>query len=348
MKRWIQASLLSSLLLLAACGAGNAAVEQGSAQGSGAPADSVSAGGPEQPAAENNGAFPMTVAPTVASVDSQESGAVAFESVTFDKAPERLVVFDFGFLDTLDALGVEGVVGLPKDSSLPAHLEKYAAGEYASVGTLKGPLLEDIAALRPDAIFISGRQAAFYEDLREIAPVVFVGTDQQDYWNTFLASVDIAARLFGKEAEAGEILAKFDDALARIRERAGQFETALVTMYNEGKLSGFATNSRFGYVYDVYGFKPVTNDINASSHGSDFGFEALLAFDPDVLFVIDRTAAVGGESNIRADLENDLIKKTKAYRNDRIIYLDGALWYLGGGGLVSELDKIEEVLEKLN
>ena len=37
--------------------------------------------------------------------------------------PEKIVVFDYGFLDTLDALGVEGVVGLPKDSTLPAHLE---------------------------------------------------------------------------------------------------------------------------------------------------------------------------------------------------------------------------------
>ena len=69
-------------------------------------------------------------------------------------------------------------------------------------------------------------------------------------------------------------------------------------MYNEGKLSGFATNSRFGYIYDIYGFKPVTEDIQASSHGSNFGFEAILEFDPQVLFVIDRTAAVGGANQI--------------------------------------------------
>ena len=48
--------------------------------------------------------------------------------------------------------------------------------EYANVGTLKQPLLEDIAELDPDVIFISGRQATFYEELKEIAPVVFVGT----------------------------------------------------------------------------------------------------------------------------------------------------------------------------
>src|SRR5690606_41908214 len=42
----------------------------------------------------------------------------------------------------------------------------------------------------------------------------------------------------------------------------------------------------------------------------------------------DLTAAVGGESNIKADLENNIIKKTQAYKNDKIVYLDGPLWYL--------------------
>ena len=64
------------------------------------------------------------------------------------------------------------------------HLEKYSADEYANIGTLKDPLLEDIAELDPDVIFISGRQATFYEQLKEITPnVIFVGTSQDDYWN---------------------------------------------------------------------------------------------------------------------------------------------------------------------
>jgi iron complex transport system substrate-binding protein len=91
----------------------------------------------------------------------------------------------------------------------------------------------------------------------------------------------------------------------------------------------------------------VTEDIEASSHGSNFGFEALLEFDPQVLFVIDRTAAVGDKSNIEKDMENDIVKKTEAYKSKKIVYLDGPLWYLSGGGLQSELAKIEEVLAEL-
>ncbi|NCU18777.1 siderophore ABC transporter substrate-binding protein [Pallidibacillus pasinlerensis] len=326
--------MLAMLLLLAACGSEDkSSSENNNNTGS----------------TESKGAFPMTVSPTIASTEDRDSGLkVQYDDVTLEKMPERIVVFDYGFLDTLDALGVEGIVGLPKDSTLPAHLEKYSSDEYTSVGTLKEPLLEDIAALEPDVIFISGRQAIFYDQLKEITPnVLFIGATQDDYWNTFLKSVDIAAQIFDKQEEADEYLAKFDTALEEIKALAGNFETSLVTMYNEGKLSGFATNSRFGYVYDVYGFVPVTEDIEASSHGSNFGFEAILEFDPEVLFVIDRTAAIGGQSNIEKDMENEIIQKTTAYKNDRIVYLDGPLWYLAGGGLQSELMKIEEVLAEL-
>lgn len=342
------AAVLAMTLMLAACGNNEAA--QGNAEQT-TPAQAQEASADNQTTgagSEQASVYPLTVSSTVASTENEEKGTIVFEDVVFESKPERIVVFDYGFLDTLDALGVEGIVGVAKDSSLPANLEKFSADEYSNIGTLKSPLLEDIAALDPDVIFISGRQSTYYEELKEIAPVVFVGTQQQDYWGTFLKSVDVAATMFGKEAEAEQYLAKFDKALEDIKALAGQFDTTLVTMYNEGKLSGFASESRFGYIYEVYGFKPVTEDIQSSSHGSNFGYEAILEFDPQVLFVIDRSAATkGNTSNIEADLENEIISKTTAYKNNRIVYLDGPLWYLGGGGLQSELAKIQEVLDEL-
>ncbi|MGD6845420.1 siderophore ABC transporter substrate-binding protein [Bacillus infantis] len=341
MKKWKFASaLLAASLMLAACGSN----EEASGEKEAKPAAEQTSGA----AAEQNGAYPMTVSPTVASIEGDKGGeSYNFEDVEFESMPDNIVVFDFGFLDTLDALGVEGITGVAKDNTLPAHLEKYSSDEYSSVGGLKEPLLEDIAELDPDVIFISGRQSAFYEELKEIAPVVFVGTSQEDYWGTFESSVDLAAKMFGKEAEAEEYLAKIDTALEEVKTLSGNYENSLVTMYNEGKLSGFAENSRYGYIYDIYGFKPVTNNIESSSHGSNFGFEAILEFNPQVLFVIDRTAAIGGESNIDKDMENDIVKKTEAYKNKKIVYLDGPLWYLGGGGLQSELAKIEEIVAEL-
>ncbi|GAE92829.1 iron compound ABC uptake transporter substrate-binding protein [Gracilibacillus boraciitolerans JCM 21714] len=330
MKKWqLAIVLLAFTIMLGACGAkqetGSVSTDEASASES--QAEQQEGTGTEESAEDKGSNFPMTITPTIAKSENEDGTAYNFAEVEFESKPNNIVVFDYGFLDTLDALGVEGIVGVPKGSTLPTYLEDYNSDDYTNIGTLKEPLLEDIAALEPDVIFISGRQSAFYDQLKEITPnVVFVGTQQDDYWNTFLGSVDIAGKLFGKEAEAEEYLAQFDSALEEIKALAGNYQTSLVTMYNEGSLSGFATNSRFGYIYDIYGFQSVTEDIDASSHGSNFGFEAILEFNPEVLFVIDRTAAInGGDSNIDADMENDIIKQIKAYENNQIVYLDGAL-----------------------
>ena len=288
-------------------------------------------------ATEEASAFPLTIKSTVE----------GYEDVTFDKAPEKIVVFDYGFLDTLDALGVD-VMAVAK-GNFPEHLAKYADDKYLNAGGLKEPLLEDIAAMEPDAIFISGRQGDFYEQLSEIAPTVFVGTDSSNYYDSFKASVNIAGQLFDKQEEADAKLAEIDKALEEVKAIAADSGKALVTLYNE-TLSAYGPGdgSRYGHVHSVYGFTPADESLENSTHGAKLSYEQVLEINPDLLFVVDRVAATGGESNIKEAIENDIINKTTAAQNGKIIYLDGALWYLAGGGLQSELLKIQEIIEKLS
>ncbi len=88
---------------------------------------------------------------------------------------------------------------------------------------------------------------------------------------------------------------------------------------------------------------PVDENIEASTHGQSISFEYIVEKDPDFLFVIDRTAVVGGESSAKEVIENDLVKNTKAYKEGNIVYLDPNYWYLSGGGLVSVSEMILEV-----
>ena len=54
------------------------------------------------------------------------------ESREVTKNPEKVVVFDFGILDTLDELGIE-VAGLPQ-ANVPSYLSKYEDAKYANLG----------------------------------------------------------------------------------------------------------------------------------------------------------------------------------------------------------------------
>ena len=266
----------------------------------------------------------------------------ALGETVLTKQPERVVVFDFGALETLDRLGVP-VVGLPKQA-LPAHLVHYQGDAYANVGSLTEPAFERVYATRPDLIIISGRQQAMYEEFAAIAPTIYVGVDFSRYMESFSENVRMLAAIFGKVEQAEAELAAIEQAVSELRamvaEKGGP---ALVLLVNEGRASAFGPGSRYGIIHDDLGFPPVDRGIVASTHGQSVSFEYILEKNPEYLFVIDRTAAIGGQSSARAVIENDLVKMTKAYQNGRIFYLDPAVWYLSGGGLTSVAQMVQEV-----
>lgn len=57
---------------------------------------------------------------------------------TVNKNSKRIVVFDFGILDSLDKLNVQGIVGVVQNG-LPEHLSKFAGEEYSSNQEISRP-----------------------------------------------------------------------------------------------------------------------------------------------------------------------------------------------------------------
>ncbi|MEH7093716.1 siderophore ABC transporter substrate-binding protein [Neobacillus vireti] len=251
-----------------------------------------------------------------------------------EKNPKKVVVFDFGVLDTLDELGIE-VTGVPQ-VTIPSYLKKYSDKKYTNVGSLKEPDFEAIHALKPDVIFISGRQAELYDQFAEIAPTVYVGMDYTNYMDSFTKNMNLIGEIFGKEDQVNRELKAIQARVNEVNKKAATLnEKGLVVLANEGKVSAYGPSSRFGLIHDVFGFGAADQNIEVSTHGQSISFEYIKEKNPDVLFVIDRATAVGGEIGAKEIVENELVKKTSAYQEDKIIYLDADSWYLSGGGLQS-------------
>lgn len=258
------------------------------------------------------------------------------------KNPEKVVVFDFGTLDTLDALGID-VTALPKNN-IPTYLSKYEDDKYKNVGSLKEPDFEKIHELQPDLIIISARQADLYDEFAEIAPTIYLGVDPENYMDSFTKNAKTLGEIFEKESVVAEELAKIDDEVKTLKEKANKSgKEALVILANDGKVSAFGPKSRFGLIHDEFGFTPVDKNIEVARHGQSISFEYIVEKDPDLLFVIDRGAVVGGESSAKQVVENELVKNTTAVKEGNVIYLDPNYWYLSGGGLVSVLEMVKEV-----
>ncbi|MGM9967509.1 siderophore ABC transporter substrate-binding protein [uncultured Rummeliibacillus sp.] len=264
------------------------------------------------------------------------------DEVKVPKNPKKVVAYDMGFLDTLDTLGVK-IAGVPQDS-IPTYLKKYEGSEYENVGSLKEPDFEKLATIAPDVIFISGRQASLYKEFSEIAPTVYVGLDTANYIDSFKKNTELAGQIFDKEDQVKDELSKIDDTIAKVQGETKDLDKkSLIILGSEGKISAYGPASRFGLIHDVFGFKAADEGIEVSTHGQNVSYEYVLEKNPDIIFVVDRDAVVAEGASAKKDIENDIVKKTTAYKESKIIYLNPEVWYLSGGGLQSVAEMAKEV-----
>lgn len=259
--------------------------------------------------------------------------------------PERIIVFDFGALDTLDKMGID-VLGVPQ-ANVPSNLAKFSASEYENIGTLFEPDFEKIHKLNPDLIIISARQSDLYDELANIAPTIYMGymgIDEGPSFDVFKQNMELLGQIFDKEDVIEKELHAIDEKVEEINDENKAIEkSALVVLSKASDISVYGPGSRFGIIYDEFGFIPADTNIDISTHGMNVNFEYLLDKDPDYLFVIDQSAVTGGEETASQVMDNELIQRTNAYQNDKIIYLDPNHWYISVGGLRTVAEMIKEI-----
>ena len=248
--------------------------------------------------------------------------------------PKNVVVLDYGSLDIMTKLGVEPVA-LPK-SSLPSYLDKYKDDKYVDLGSVKEFDLEKINEVEPDLIIIEGRQEAFYDDLKKIAPVLYLGTVNSDIFASAENNAKVLGKIFDNEegvtAELDKINSRLEAVNSKVKENNA---TALMTMFNEGSLSVYGEGSRYDMVYSKFGFTPADTQIEVSDHGQNISFEYIKEKNPDYLLVLDRGAITGTQVSVKENVENELVKTTKAYENGNIVYVNPQAWYVGGSGIMA-------------
>ncbi len=266
--------------------------------------------------------------------------------VTLKQVPKNIVVFDYGVLDMLQSLDIP-VIGLPK-SNIPPFLKEYDQESYRNVGTLKEPDFEAVYGLSPDLIIISGRTAEAYDELSKIAPTLYLAINPEDYMGSLVKNSALLGKVFHKENEVNTKVEALREKTNQIRDKAVMKERkALIILADDGSLSAYGKNSRFGIIHHGLGFEQVDENIETSTHGQNISFEYILDKNPEYLFVIDRAQAVGGEVKASSTLDNALIKETRAYQQGNIVYLDPQIWYLSTGGFQSTEFMLDEIMTAL-
>ena len=266
---------------------------------------------------------------------------------TIAGTPQKVVVFDLASLDTLGALGVE-IQGVPGGVK-PAYLSQYNDDKYVKVGTLFEPDYEAVNAAAPDLIIVAGRSAAKYGELAKIAPTIDLSVSADNFMDEAKNNVVTLATVFDKRSEADRLIGALDTSIAALKASAADKGKGLLVLTTGGKMSAVGPGSRFGMIHSVYGVQPAAETTHVGNHGQAISFEYILETNPDWLFVIDRDAAIGREGTAAAQyLDNEIVQRTKAWKNGHVVYLDAASWYLVGGGITAIQNTVDQLTSALN
>lgn len=262
-------------------------------------------------------------------------------AVTLQRTPKAVAVYNGAAIDTLNALGVP-LAGVP-EKLYAADLEKAGAGA-AHIGTLFEADLEALSSLQPDLIVVGGRSASQFDSVSRVAATIDM-TISADLVADARARLLAYGVLFEREARAQEMAQALDARLAQARAAAQGKGNALIVMTNGPKISAFGSGSRFGWIHDALDIPQAHERLTPEKHGDAISFEFIAQTDPDWLFVIDRSTALGRDGpSAQQTLDTPLVAGTKAARANHIVYLDPAPLYISGGGYHTIMTTLDQLI----
>lgn len=266
--------------------------------------------------------------------------------------PKKIAVFDYGILDIfdsigLDKLGIEQIAAVK--SNLPNYLIKYNVASVINAGTLFEPNVDNLDIFNPDLVIISSRSAWAYDKLKtELGGVAILNVqiDNTNYLESVIHNMNNLKKIFDNSA-------MFDPLITDLQIKTNNLKTlvqntsykALIVMTNGDSITGYGMGSRFSFIHNELSISPADMNFgngDANTHGDTISFEYIKTLNPNIIFVVDRSQAIGGEPSIGI-LDNVLVNSTDAAMNDRIVILDSIAWYIVSGGYQSTLTMINNV-----
>ena len=263
--------------------------------------------------------------------------------------PAPLVVYDMTLLQDLAALDI-AVAGAP--SGLPLdNLHSETQPDPEEVGTVFEPDLEALNAMQPQAILVGSRMAEKYDALSSIAPTLDMTIDTANIYESSKQRLHDLGALFGKSAQAAKLQGNIDNLIEQTQAATQDKGEGLVVMVNGNKLSVYGDKSRYGFIHTVLDIPMADDQVSDARHGQPISFEYIQKVNPDWLFVLDRSAAIGEDSiGAKAVLDNPLVAQTNAWSKDQVVYLspDSYLAFGGYHQWMQDLTTIKDAFTKAN
>ncbi|MBW7457806.1 ABC transporter substrate-binding protein [Paenibacillus sepulcri] len=229
----------------------------------------------------------------------------ADKTVTLTAKPERIIVLAPEFLPVLYELGGKAVGRITVNASPVPE----AAEDIQQLGTVGQVNVEQLVALKPDLVIGSTTFDAKLTDLMASNKIPLALLKMSSF-----ESVKEKAELFGiitgNETKAGELIAKIEADMAGISSKipADQHPTFTVLNVTPSSISLQRSNTTALEIGHLLGMTNIAEGMSASPNSATsapYSMEALVAAQPDFIFMTIHGAQDKGMAKIQQDLEKN-------------------------------------------
>lgn len=273
------------------------------------------------------------------------------ESMTLDKAPERIVCLSNTALQVLVRANIRpvAVTSLSKNGSFPDWVKELPQIEVG----MNGLDLEAVVSLEPDLVMVGGYQKAEYgKQLADAGINVYYTTEGPSvtYGETRDGSIAIA-KSFGSE----ELVESIESEFAAVEQRCAEFTAAneTKTMMIFFSKPGEYQQTSEGYLGSMLKMLPFENLsdklVDPSLRTAPIDIETCIEQNPDIIFGIIPGVPTGDmvrstyEEVFNAD--RALWDRMDAVKNDNIVYLGTEYISTKGLQVIDSINKLIDMLE---
>ena len=216
---------------------------------------------------------------------------------TVPSPPKRVVALDNRSFELLDNWGIKPVAAAR--ALVPNTIPGIADDEsIVDIGNHREPNLEAIVAADPDVVISGQRFTSHDQDIEKLVPnavlLDFEPREGESFDKELIRQTLELGEIFGKQAEAEQVVEDFTKAIVRAREAYDPSQTVMALNVSGGTIGYVApgVGRVWGPLFDLIGFTPALEIANASNdhQGDDISVEAIAESNPDWLLVLDRDA----------------------------------------------------------
>ncbi len=273
----------------------------------------------------------------------------------FKSNPSRVAIFSYDMLDILDTVGIApagiDALGMPMANMPLLYRDTYQTDDYSDIGTYFEPNYDALDIFDPELIILSNRSIAKYAELVAAYPdadILDASLPNYALTEGMSQNVENLATIFpGIADELRDTYDVLESTWTELATRTGDVE-AMFLLVNANAISFYGPTGRYAMLHDEFGFAAADPDTTeGGNHGKSVSFEYVVSIDPEVLFLMDRGAAVGNEATVDDVASNSLLATTQAAQNERIYSLDPVAWYITTGGFQATRQMMMDVNQYL-